>query len=70
MKVVSDATPLIALARIGHFDLLKLLFGDVMITPEVRDEVVGAGDLPGTEATRASPWISVRPIQNLAGPQR
>ena len=25
MKVVSDASPLIALARIGHFDLLPFL---------------------------------------------
>ncbi|MEN8218245.1 MAG: hypothetical protein ABFS56_18125 [Pseudomonadota bacterium] len=31
IKVVSDSTPLIALARINRFDLLQELFGELTI---------------------------------------
>jgi len=35
VRVVSDAGPLIHLARAGHFDLLQELFGRVLIPPAV-----------------------------------
>lgn len=48
MIVVANAGPLIALARIGHFELLRLLYGEIHIPPGVRDEVVAAGqECPG-----------------------
>jgi len=34
---------LIALAQIGHFDLLRLLYSQLHIPPAVRDEVVTSG---------------------------
>jgi len=37
MIVVADAGPLIALARIGRFDLLRSLYGQLHIPPAVRD---------------------------------
>ena len=39
MIVVSDATPLNALIRIGHIDVLALLFGEVIIPPSVASEL-------------------------------
>ena len=40
MIVVSDATPLIALAKIKHLEILAELFGRVVIPQSVYDEVV------------------------------
>jgi predicted nucleic acid-binding protein len=40
MIVVADTTPLNYLVLIGHVDLLPLLYGEVMIPPAVRDELL------------------------------
>jgi predicted nucleic acid-binding protein len=37
--IVSNTGPLIALASIGQFDLLRSLFGRILIPPAVRAEV-------------------------------
>jgi uncharacterized protein len=67
VTVVSNASPLIALARIGHFDLLSKLFERVLISTEVYNEVVidGAG-MPGAKQVSLADWIEVRPIRNAA----
>ena len=38
MIVVSDTTPLISLLKIKRVDLLKELFGDVLVSQTVFDE--------------------------------
>ena len=43
-KVVSNAGPLIALASIGQFALLRSLFGDILIPLTVRAEVLAGGE--------------------------
>lgn len=43
MIVVSDATPFISLARIGRFELLRLLFREIYIPTEVFHETVTRG---------------------------
>jgi predicted nucleic acid-binding protein len=63
--VVSDSSPLVILAKLNHFDLLRTLFSQVYISAEVHHEVVvsGAG-LPGaSEADRAT-WIETKQVQN------
>ena len=45
--VIADAGPLIALSRIDALDLLRGLFGQVLVTEEVRDEALPAADSPG-----------------------
>jgi predicted nucleic acid-binding protein len=58
--VVSDSSPLIALARIGRLDLLAGLYGRILIPPEVRDEVTLAGrGLPGAKQVQSATWIEV-----------
>jgi hypothetical protein len=65
--VVSDSSPLIALAKIDSFPLLQKLYGSIIISSEVYAEVVvvGAG-LAGAADTSNSPWIEVRQIKNPA----
>jgi len=58
--VVSDSSPLIALARIGRLSLLASLYRRILIPPEVHHEVTVAGhDLPGAREVRNAGWIEV-----------
>lgn len=61
MTIVSNTSPIINLAAIGELDLLRDLYGSIMIPPAVYHEivVVGTGQ-PGAAEVRASSWISVR----------
>jgi predicted nucleic acid-binding protein len=68
VKVVSNASPLISLARIGHLDALHKLYETVNIPTEVYDEVVIAGaGMPGAAAVSKADWINVTPVQDAAG---
>ncbi len=61
MIVVCNTTPLIGLARIQQFDLLRVVFGELHISQAVYDEVVGAGREMGAakgEVSEAA-WIKV-----------
>lgn len=63
MIVVSDATPLIALAKIGQLGLLQDLFGTIIIPQMVYDEVVtNAPQRAGAAEIRDAAWISVHPL--------
>ncbi len=58
MIVVSDATPLIALAKIGQLTLLQELFGVIIIPQAVYEEVVTHGsNRPGAVEVRQAAWI-------------
>ena len=58
MTVVSDSSPLIALARIHKLRLLADLYGRILIPAEVHHEVTVAGrGLPGAEEVRRADWI-------------
>lgn len=39
MVVVSDSSALIFLSRIGHLEILRTLFGNVLVPPQVYDEL-------------------------------
>jgi predicted nucleic acid-binding protein len=56
--VVSNSSPLITLARVSQFDLLRQLFGEIHIAEEVRQEVVVRGSgKPAAETVRGAAWI-------------
>lgn len=61
MRVVSNSGPLIHLARAGHFDLLQLLYGRLLIPPSVCQEVTirGRGQAGSRELLTAK-WIRRR----------
>lgn len=74
MIVVSNASPLIILAKISYFNLPQRLFNKITISEEVWDEVVvkGAG-LPGStetqQASQSGPsgqsrWINIAQLAN------
>ncbi len=67
MKVVSDASALINLARIRELGLLHRLYGDVLIPDAVWQEVVidGTGQ-PGSEEIEGVSWIKVKQVENRA----
>ena len=61
MIVVSNATPLIGLAKIGRLTLLQELFGTITIPPAVYDEVVtNAPNRPGAKEIRQAAWIQTQ----------
>lgn len=63
MIVVSDASVLINVARIGELDLLRKLYGTITVPEAVWSEVVvnGAGQ-PGAEIVGSAAWIIACPI--------
>ncbi len=65
MSVVSNASPLINLARIDQLDLLPRLYGELLIPEAVWEEVVveGAGQ-PGADEIKAATWIKVQAVAN------
>mgnify|MGYP006282779847 CR=1 FL=1 len=66
MSIVSNTTPLIGLASIRRFDLLRKLFSEVHIPHAVYDEAVVAGREEGgakREVSSAS-WIETSRVQD------
>lgn len=60
MIVVADAGPLIHLSAIGQLDLIRRLFGEVLVPPSVFHEVVVVGQgLPGSIEVESAAWITV-----------
>jgi predicted nucleic acid-binding protein len=62
--VAADASPLIGLASAGVLHLLRELFGTVIITRLVKDEITGHVHRPGApelDAAMRDGWIRVAP---------
>lgn len=58
MIVVSDSSALIGLASVGHLDLLRMIYGEVLIPPAVYREVVDLGEQrPGVREVTTAAWI-------------
>ncbi len=69
MIVVSNSSPLIALARIGRLNLLASFHKRILIPAEVQYEVTVAGrGLPGAEEVRNAHWIQVVRQKSPADP--
>jgi predicted nucleic acid-binding protein len=67
-RVVTNATPVIALALVNQLDLLKRLYGQVSIPPAVQAEVLAGGSgSPGFAELQSVEWIRVVPLRD---PQR
>ncbi len=60
MIVVSNASPLISLSRIGRLNLLLRLYGRILIPADVHHEVTVRGrGYPGSDEVANAPWIEV-----------
>lgn len=66
MRVVSNSSALINLARIGKLTLLRELFGVLIVPDAVWQEVVveGAGQ-PGADEIGSADWIQRQPVMNM-----
>jgi predicted nucleic acid-binding protein len=65
VSVVSNASPLINLARIGQLGLLRQLYGELTLPEAVWHEVVveGSGQ-PGAERIGSASWVRVQSVCN------
>jgi predicted nucleic acid-binding protein len=67
-QVVVNATPIIALALVSRLNLLQQLYGEVVVPPAVRDEVLAGGQgAVGSAELRKATWIRTVALQD---PQR
>lgn len=67
MIVVSNTSPISNLAAIGQLALLQQLYGNVIISPAVYQEILDSGATdPGTLAVQTLNWIQILPIKNMA----
>jgi predicted nucleic acid-binding protein len=65
--VIAAATPLIYRAAIGKFDLLRVLYGRIVIPCAVYDEVVTQGvGRPGAAETAGAAWVDRQAVSDLA----
>jgi predicted nucleic acid-binding protein len=63
--VISDASPLISLAVIGHLEILKQLYAQVIIPQAVYQEITGHDPgLPGAREVQTLEWIIAQQVQN------
>jgi uncharacterized protein len=65
--VVLNNTPLVALSVLGRLDLLRDLFGEVLIPDAVQDEFLAVDTALRREALANAPWI--RPV-SVTDPRR
>ncbi|NUQ26755.1 MAG: DUF3368 domain-containing protein [Saprospiraceae bacterium] len=62
MLVVSDTSPIINLASIGHLHLLPELFTEIVIPTAVFDEIAGEGNNePGSVEVKTASWVKILP---------
>jgi hypothetical protein len=67
MSIVSNASPLINLARINQLELLHKLYGEIYIPEAVWQEVVVAGTgLPGADIVATASWIKRQVVTNAS----
>jgi predicted nucleic acid-binding protein len=68
LVVVSNTSPITNLAAIGQIDLLRLLYGTIIIPEQVYTELVlkGGPNNPGAVEVRSSTWIEMRKVNNTA----
>ena len=62
MIIVSNTTPLSELTKVGQLNLLRELFGRIIIPVEVYNEVT-TGNHPAVEVVQSAKWIDVFTIQ-------
>ena len=71
--IIADAGPLIGLAKVGHLDLLKLLYQTVIIPPMVCAELKPESNYQGADELKSAldkDWlvVSERPSDDLLEP--
>lgn len=63
-KVIVNSTPLIALSKAGQLDLLKIMYGEIVIPEAIFAEVTTKSDIAGQAVKANAEWIRIQPVQN------
>ena len=65
MIVVSDTSPIVNLAAVGQLELLRQLYGKVVLPQAVYEEILSAGTgQPGVAEVTAFDWIETKQVEN------
>ncbi len=62
--VISNNTPLVSLFALGRLDLLRDLYGEVLIPQAVHDEFVATEPARRKSALKRASWITVKSVIN------
>lgn len=62
--VVSDTTPIIALSLLGHLEILRELYGEIVLPAAVHAEVRAGLGKPGYREIQEVEWIRVETLAN------
>jgi len=66
MIAVSNTTPILSLYKIGQLTLLQSLFGHVIVSKAVHDEIAVSGKgKQGHEAVDTASYIQIKEVQNV-----
>jgi uncharacterized protein len=66
MIVISDTSPITNLAAIGQLDLLRQIYGTIVIPLAVYREMAAAGKtVPGSIEVQTLPWIQTQTLGNV-----
>ena len=71
MRVISNTSPITNLAAVGHLDLLHVLYDQIIIASDVRDELVlgGNGNNPGSDVVTTASWFHIEYVDPFARDQ-
>ncbi len=64
--VIANNTPLVAFWAIGRLDVLHALFGEISISPAVRDEFLALEAASREQTLEENRWIRVVPLKQPA----
>ena len=64
LRVIVNSTPLIALCNIGRLDLLRKVYGRIVIPQAVFDEVTEKDDSACRQIKQRPDWIEVKQISD------
>ncbi|WP_071189512.1 DUF3368 domain-containing protein [Trichormus sp. NMC-1] len=66
MIIVSNTSPITNLSAIGKIQLLEQLYGEIIISSAVFQELTQWGEsIPGAKEVKTYDWIIVKPVNNL-----
>ena len=71
MRVISNTSPITNLAVLDRLDLLHVLYGQIIVASEVRDELTlgGSGNNPGADQVVTAPWFVIEHVDPFARDQ-
>ena len=67
MIIVSNTSPITNLSAIGKIQLLEQLYGEIIISSAVFQELTQWGDsIPGAKEVKTYDWSIVKPVNNIS----